>query len=365
MRPSTLAQEGRFLPHQGGRFLPQFGVGSRVSLPQQFRMGSGLSLPQFSPLAVLGPGRRQRRNHRSRSPQTSKQSVSKEACFQKKIYVFEYDPNEEQSFTRTQSSIIVSGLLPEIPLSASEEQARSEVVEFLRNSKTKGYNFECCTSSDFEFMQVSGKVVQVAQTRKDFQWTGRAIRNLAGQGSVYVRLTQDFKVPVQGRPTSSMLIGSSSESDTDFEPQAPSRDHQPTLACRRPLQDHVSDPCCSTQSSGYPFVDRASVPFSSVPQASNSVPSKRVPSPPSDTVEISSESDSQVLSDTDANITSSYLKAQESGGLDELCSICPQVSREAIKLSSQLATALTTLWTVCFQRMGPSLTTFKTSSVEG
>ncbi len=175
------------------------GVRSGLSLPPRFGAGLGPSLPQFSPLAVLGSGRRQRWKRRSRSP-ARREAIPKDSTFQKKINVFEYNPRGERRFARTNSNIVISGLLPELSLSASEDEVSAEIVAFIQNSSSNEYN----VSSDFEFIQVSGKVGQVAQARKGFEWS--AVRNLAGQGSIYIRLTHDFKV-----------LPSISDSDSDFD----------------------------------------------------------------------------------------------------------------------------------------------------
>ena len=51
-----------------------------------------------------------------------------------------------------------------------------------------------CSSRDFKFIQESGKSASVPTVYGGFSWTGDAVKSLAGQGVVYVRLTKDFAV---------------------------------------------------------------------------------------------------------------------------------------------------------------------------
>ena len=43
---------------------------------------------------------------------------------------------------------------------------------------------------DFEFINMAGKQASVTQCKQGFEWNGRAVKELAGAGAVYVRLTK-------------------------------------------------------------------------------------------------------------------------------------------------------------------------------
>lgn len=49
--------------------------------------------------------------------------------------------------------------------------------------------------TDFEFINMSGKQASIAYCKDNFEWDGRAIKELSGSGSVYVHLTKctDFE----------------------------------------------------------------------------------------------------------------------------------------------------------------------------
>ena len=49
-----------------------------------------------------------------------------------------------------------------------------------------------CLLSDFEYLEATGKNLCVPAQQSDFEWTGRAVKELAGSGAVYVRLTTDL-----------------------------------------------------------------------------------------------------------------------------------------------------------------------------
>lgn len=49
-----------------------------------------------------------------------------------------------------------------------------------------------CGPDDFEFINMSGEQATVPFCRDKFRWNGRAVKELAGSGAVYIRLTKEF-----------------------------------------------------------------------------------------------------------------------------------------------------------------------------
>lgn len=112
------------------------------------------------------------------------------ATFQKKLVVFEYmGPDAPNVFTRTDKKICMRGLLPAIPLNASETEVRNEICDVVRTCSFP--DLTECPPIDFEFIDMSGKQARVPQCKAGFEWGSRAIKELAGSGCVYIRLIQD------------------------------------------------------------------------------------------------------------------------------------------------------------------------------
>ncbi len=194
----------------------------RSNLLQQLRSGqpatpgpSGThhSLPRFNTLSLWNSASRTRvrpRNATRSTPTQPQAKAQKVEVFQKPIHVFDFDPQRPSHFTRKSSKIVASGLLPPIPCSGSEESVRSEIVALVNNCSNTDYNFPTFSTQDFEFVQMVGKVAQIPTTRPGFRWDGTAVKHLAGQGSVYIRLTRSL------RKSRFVVSTDSDESDFDF-----------------------------------------------------------------------------------------------------------------------------------------------------
>ena len=153
-------------------------------------------LTSFSAQAML-----ERRPKRFSKPQLAKVRVSippqKKRCtaargqvFQKQIHVFKYAGSSPgKVFLNSPKNYEMSGLLPSISVNDSEETVREEIAELIQS---KGGRFTECDKHDFEFIRVSRRTAQVPATKTGFQWTGSAVKGLAGLGAVYVRLTKNF-----------------------------------------------------------------------------------------------------------------------------------------------------------------------------
>ena len=113
------------------------------------------------------------------------------ATFQKKVVVFEYmGPDAPKVFTRTDKKICTRGLLPPILVDSSEDEVRNEICDVVRTCSIP--DLSECTPSDFEFIDMSGKQARVPQCKIGFEWDGRAVKELAGTGCVYIRLTTNI-----------------------------------------------------------------------------------------------------------------------------------------------------------------------------
>ena len=111
--------------------------------------------------------------------------------FQKKLVVFNFmGPNAPANFTRKDKNIVMRGLLPEIPFDADEEHIREEICDVIKSCKE--YDLSLCSERDFEFIDMSGKLASVPNCKQGYKFTGKAVKNLAGSGCVYVRLTLDL-----------------------------------------------------------------------------------------------------------------------------------------------------------------------------
>lgn len=92
-------------------------------------------------------------------------------------------------FFRSESDIIMKGLLSVISLDTSEAEIHREMYELMRSCSY--YDFGNVTEKDFQFIDMSGKVASVAQYKEGFECNGRALKKLAGAGCVYIRLTKN------------------------------------------------------------------------------------------------------------------------------------------------------------------------------
>jgi hypothetical protein len=95
-----------------------------------------------------------------------------------------------KKFTRADKRICLRGLLQPINLDATEDEVRKEICDVI-HSKAE---FAECNPGDFEFIDMCGKQASVPNCTPGFIFNARAVKQLAGSGSVYVRLTRDVCV---------------------------------------------------------------------------------------------------------------------------------------------------------------------------
>ena len=82
----------------------------------------------------------------------------------------------------------ISGLLPSISIEAEEAEIRHEICALTHSSSCPSY--QEIGPTDFEFINMSGKKASVPQCKDGFEWDGRAVKELCGSGSIYVRITK-------------------------------------------------------------------------------------------------------------------------------------------------------------------------------
>ncbi|XP_019857300.1 PREDICTED: uncharacterized protein LOC109585612 [Amphimedon queenslandica] len=115
--------------------------------------------------------------------------------FQKKLVVLKYMGRKSPlTFGRHESDILFRGLLPEIPLSSNETEIRRIIIDILHSNKS--FLLESFDLYDFEFLEAYGKKLTVPTCGDNFEFNGKSVKQLAGVGAVYIRLTK--KLPPRG-----------------------------------------------------------------------------------------------------------------------------------------------------------------------
>ena len=98
--------------------------------------------------------------------------------------------NPPESFTRSDKDVCTSGLLPLVSVDASEEEIRHEICAIINNCTNP--DLSETAPLDFEFINISGKRASIPHCKEGFEWNGRAVKELAGAGSIYVRLRRSL-----------------------------------------------------------------------------------------------------------------------------------------------------------------------------
>ena len=113
-----------------------------------------------------------------------------------------------KSFTRKDKDIIARGFVSDICVNATEEEVREEICAVLVNSELP----QLVTPNTFEFIDVNGKIAFVPSIKEGFEFNGRIVKQLAGVGSLYIRLLQNSDPPTVACPEEVAII---SDSDDD------------------------------------------------------------------------------------------------------------------------------------------------------
>ena len=98
-------------------------------------------------------------------------------------------PDAPNIFTCSDKRIVMRGLLPSISIEASESEVRREISDVVRTCSFQ--DLMNCTVHDFEFIDMSGKQASIPRCKVGFEWNGRAVKELAGNGCVYVQLMRN------------------------------------------------------------------------------------------------------------------------------------------------------------------------------
>ena len=106
--------------------------------------------------------------------------------FQKKVVIVDYmGPRAPRNFALKEAHVWMRGILPEIAITATEEQVRCCISDTLRS-----YD-ESLGADTFQFLEATGKCLCVPAQQASLEWTGRAVKQLAGAGAVYIRLLEE------------------------------------------------------------------------------------------------------------------------------------------------------------------------------
>lgn len=113
------------------------------------------------------------------------QKHKKGTKFQKKLVVIRHmGAHPPTTFTIKEDLILIRGILPELEYTSSERHIRNTIADTIN-----GYTESDISLDSFEFLEAAGKRLCVPAKSPELQWTGRALKELAGSGSIYVRLT--------------------------------------------------------------------------------------------------------------------------------------------------------------------------------
>ena len=154
--------------------------------------------------------RRSSRPKSSSSGQKKSTTPKRKNPIIKNLTVISYDKDMPKHFSTKSATFVISGLM-EIDPESSEDHIRQLICATINNAEVESLETAEYTPSDFEFVKRSGHVFRVPDCAPGFKFNADALKTLAGQGDVYVRLTKDIPKPVP--------INSSADwsDDSDFE----------------------------------------------------------------------------------------------------------------------------------------------------
>ena len=116
----------------------------------------------------------------------------KKPRFHKKIIVIRHmGPKAPGVFNLKENLVLLCGMLPEIGYEFSEKQIRKCICDTINASEQASIVIE---PDDFEFLEAYGKRLWVPAQTSELEWTGKALKQLAGSGCIYVQLIRDMCV---------------------------------------------------------------------------------------------------------------------------------------------------------------------------
>ena len=175
----------------------------------------GTSGLNFDPHYVISR-RTSRSSSSSRRNARSTPGQAKKSTFVKNLTIIAYDKNRPRKFSTRDATFIISGLI-EVQPHSSEEDIRSAIYSTITNSELECIDTSKYGSSDFEFVKRSGYMFRVSECALNFQFNANALKTLAGQGDIYVRLTKDVLKEVLEQNHDNSVWSD----DSDFEDPPP------------------------------------------------------------------------------------------------------------------------------------------------
>lgn len=92
-----------------------------------------------------------------------------------------------RQFGLKETYVLMRGMLADISLESDEKTVRRHICDVIRSDE----KLSSCLSCDFEFLEANGKNIFVPAMPPGFVWSAKAVKNLAGNGAIYVRLLID------------------------------------------------------------------------------------------------------------------------------------------------------------------------------
>ena len=105
-------------------------------------------------------------------------------------------------------------MLPEISTEATEEVC-DEICAVICNCTQS--NLAACQPYDFQFIDMSGKHACIPAVKPGMSFKGKATKQLAGSGCVYVRLTRDIEHSYPNSDGSNSVAGGEGGGSSDAE----------------------------------------------------------------------------------------------------------------------------------------------------
>lgn len=135
----------------------------------------------------------------------------------KNVNVLRYmGPHALREFGRSEKDILCT-FFYELDAESSGEEVKRDIARLVKQSDVEFCDFSTLKPCDVDFVKCTGKVCRLPQTDSGFVWSTSAIRTLAGQGDLYVRLREDFTVdshtsnsPINRQPLSPQTCSSGS-----------------------------------------------------------------------------------------------------------------------------------------------------------
>ena len=190
-------------------------------------------------------------------------------------------------------------------INVSENEIRKEICEILHSCTD--YDLKSFTHLDFEFIEVSGKCASVPSFKEGFDFDVRAVKQLAGSGCLYVRLTKKVEDQVV------IIDNVSDDEDSSSDSSLPSFSSVLKGPSSTPLQGTSSTPLQGSSST--PLQGSSSTPLqgsSSTPlQGSSSTPLQGSSSTPLQTTPLSSFQNQTDLSPLSKPYSTSLISRKE------------------------------------------------------